>query len=87
MAWPKIPRTNPFVQHGRHGVLLEATRCDLMGVNILHVPQGLSNDLLAEDVAQIIGFWTVNIFRDMENLISHGWPGFDCVRFTTVIKT
>lgn len=76
----KIDRNKKYQHSGRHGTNMESERTDLLGKNVLIRPAGISDAAFAEDMAEIIGWWCVNIREDM--LADHGgYPGFGSVHF------
>ena len=80
----KINRDKPYQHSGRHGTNLESERTDLLGKNVLTRPSDISDAAFAEDVADIIGWWCVNIREDML-CDGKGYPGFGAVRFEVLV--
>lgn len=89
---PLVPvvRDKPFEHSGSHGTTLRSTRCDLITGKdnpvILKRPAHLTDAQFAEDVAQIVGWWSANILEDMLK-DGKGFSGFDCIRFKVVPVT
>jgi hypothetical protein len=63
----------------RNGTQFQADRCDFASGIIHYIPATTQKDypqLLAADVAEMIGFHAVNIWPNL-----NGFQGYDCLRF------
>ena len=76
---PKNPMNEkPFEHHTLHGTRFVAARCDFVGGVVAHLMRhDLSEKDLLSDVAEMIGFHSVNIISDL-----NGFAGYDCIDFT-----
>lgn len=80
----KTSRSSPFQHRGRNGTILEATSIDLAkGKNVLKRPQKLTDAKFAEDLTEIIAFWTLHIYPSLVEDCK-GFSGFDCIKYEIV---
>ena len=70
----------PFQHTGPHGTELMAERCDFQGgARLIIKNTNLSEEMLVQDVAAIIGFHAGNILPDL-----NWFAGYDCIDFKIV---
>jgi hypothetical protein len=71
----QVDLSKSFEHTGRHGTVLKAPSMDIAkGVVKVYKPRGLSDSKFAEDMTNIIGWWSANVYNDL-----NGFQGFDCV--------
>lgn len=79
-----IRRDTIFEHHGRNGTQLRSPRADLQGCEVLlKRPTDISDVQFAADVAEIMCWWTTNIYNDMIS-DGKGYPGFDTIQWKVV---
>lgn len=74
----RIVRPQSWSHFASNGTLFECDRKDLVGgIRVTDAPPDA--DLLAKDVAEVIGFHAVNYWPEL-----NGFAGYDCVHFIYV---
>jgi hypothetical protein len=65
----------PFTHLCRHGIQIDALRCDLYGGVNVRTPDDATQAQVAEAVAQAFGYHAANILPNL-----NGFAGYDTVR-------
>lgn len=77
----EIDPSSPFEHRARNGTTLLATKSSLdKGQNTLVRPTNLTNAQFAQDVTEIIGFWSANILPNFP--AGYGFQGYDSIVYS-----
>jgi hypothetical protein len=83
---PKYLNNLPWEHRCQYGTVFNCARCDfkapMVATNWPRNPQGeLDGEQFASDVAEMIGWWTVNIQQDGQLDPRQGFAGFDAIQW------